>query len=132
MATIVAIIYGTLGLPVYVHSCRMMGAADSAPMCGMCESAADAGASGSEGTAMKFERIPCCKTDQIVHKTAPTVMPRGEEIPAPVLVLLVQSLLEQADPHAAETGSGLAVGDRPPPLASRSRSTYLLNSSFLI
>jgi hypothetical protein len=126
--TIIATAVGSLGLPIYLHTCRMMSAETESAGCAMCSSRDDhrpvVPATGDDGG-------PCCG-DEVIHQRVDTGTLARAEMPMPLFVGLVTILAIELDPPVAPTLARGGHGHSPPELAARSRLTYLLNSTFLI
>jgi hypothetical protein len=138
LATLVAFFLGALDIPVYLHACRMMRS-ESIPAtgCSMCvakeqvhtDACAIEESVETSGPALKA--APCCRQQQVDRELGPTIVAKVE-MPSPpaVSASLLALLLDDVDPASVQTGP--VSNDRPPPLALRSQSAYLYNSTFLI
>ncbi len=136
LATIVAFVAGSLDIPVYLHSCRMMER-ETFDMsgCSMCEpdhrDVPVRVSIGTEDTRHTLTSVPCCTDHEIDRHLDPSLLGRPDLPVAPSL---------QAVPPSFIAGLHRAVAarvdtdwtDRPPPLAECGPATYLVNSVFLI
>ena len=124
--TIVATVHGSLGLPLSLHTCRMMLAGSDAPGCPMCaasDAAIVAGGGDDEGA--------CC-SDEVVHQRVDPGATARVDIPMPLfvgtVVLATLDLLDTASPAIVTARRSHS----PPALAARAQHAYLHNATFLI
>jgi hypothetical protein len=128
VTTVLATALGSLGLPIYLHTCRMMAADAETAGCAMCDARENANAPvvpDDDGAGS------CCGTEVVHQRVDDGTMSRAE-MPLPLLVGVVAYFV--ANLTAPETPRlDRSDADRSPPaLAARSQHSYLLNSTFLI
>lgn len=129
LTTIVATTLGSLGLPVYFHTCRMMAMETQTAGCSMCDDRDDARPivpPSDDDTSGA-----CCGESVIHQRTDDGTMTRAE-IPMPLFASLVTFLTFEFAPSAAPSLNTSEYGHSPPGLAARTQHSYLLNSTFLI
>ena len=142
LATALTLIFGSLGLPVYIHACEMsvnqVAAMDAAcpvcnpkPACPTCseKQLMEPGRTSDHGMSIKAK--PCCSEQEVVQRTDVSVLAKTISLPMPLPVAFVTTLLiwdsiQELKPHTSFSH------DRSPPLAARAQMSYLLNSTFLI
>lgn len=127
LTTIVATTLGSLGLPMYLHTCRMMAMETDAPGCPMCDSRKDARpvVADDDGSGA------CCGESVVLQRTDDGTMTRAE-MPMPLFAGIVAFFaIDLAQPSIALLAPS-EFGHSPPGLAARTQHTYLLNSTFLI
>lgn len=125
--TMLAVIIGSVGMPVNVHSCTMAGEEVAAPTCGMC------GAEHTTAAATRHERKPCCNNHTELRQTdeASGVQP-GFSLPRPLSIcILIHTILAPLDATSAEEIPVRFRSHSPPPDLLKDQ-TYLFNASFLI
>jgi hypothetical protein len=136
------LIFGSLGLPVYVHACQMSmnqtAAMDAScpvcnptPSCPSCSEKQQIAAKHADNHGMSIKAKPCCIEQEIVQRTDASVLAKTTTLPLPLPVAFVTAILlwdstQELKPHTSISH------DRSPPLAARARMAYLLNSTFLI
>ncbi|MDB5033143.1 MAG: hypothetical protein JWQ98_384 [Chlorobi bacterium] len=130
LATVVALLIGSIGWPVSLYSCEMANARGSMKAsCPMCNRSADpAPAKDCHGTPKK---APCCqKQHTVIHAdTTATVMTAISF--TPLLVALITLLVPGIDLHAIDAHGRFWI-DHPPPIAHHAQAAYLFNATFLI
>jgi hypothetical protein len=129
--TVLAILFGSLGIPVSVHACSMKKAT-TLVRCGKCgASRGSASISGTSQRGMQISAVPCCSDTHFVQRLAPAQLKTIErqllDTPA-VQLFFVAALLtpDVASPRLRP------IDYSPPPLARQGQATYLFNSVFLI
>lgn len=129
--TVLALLAGSIGMPVTLHSCQMKKMNRVASKgCGKCSMPATTKDSGSE-SSNSLRATPCCSSVEQIQQTDPTFFPRLDRFePVLTLVAFLPTVLIEVAPLHAPAAS--AIFDRPPPLAAAACTTYLMNSTFLI
>jgi hypothetical protein len=127
LTTILATTFGSLGLPIYLHTCRMVAAETARPGCPSCTSKAKQMA---DEHRMKGGS-KCCGTSVVHQRVDAGTMSRAE-MTAPVFAGIVAIVIFDLVAPLAPSAARADVGHSPPGLAALARHTYLLNSTFLI
>jgi hypothetical protein len=126
--TIFATALGSLGLPVYLHSCRMQAMETEAAGCPMCDARKDARPVVPAG----HESTGACCNDSVVHQRTDDGTMARAEIPMPLFAGIVTLVALEMSTPIAPSLSASQYGPSPPGLAARTQHSYLLNSTFLI
>lgn len=136
LATLVALVFGSLGLPTFLHSCRTMKL-EQAPgsHCVACEKTETEKpaccAEEHKNSGPSITQAVCCTSVMTVAHLDPGQLPKIE-IAAP---LLLGSATFSTSLHLCSPISSIPAGyqnDLPPPILRHSQSSYLFNSTFLI
>lgn len=125
--TMFAVIIGSVGMPVNVHSCTMAGEDVAAPTCGMC------GTEHLSNAAANNNPKPCCNDHTELKQTdhASSVQP-AFSLPRPLsLCILIHTILAPLDGTSVQEIPVHVRSHSPPPDLLKDRS-YLFNASFLI
>ncbi|MBC8144910.1 MAG: hypothetical protein H7X80_04940 [bacterium] len=128
MIAIVATALGSLGLPLYQHSCRMIAAETKEAGCPMCSSR-ESNLPVQHDTS--DDDGGCC-SDNVVNQSVDDGTMMRVAMPAPMLVVVAGSFTLLVPDLCAPFSKRNAFGESPPSFAARRQHTYLLNSTFLI
>jgi hypothetical protein len=137
LATVVALLLGSLGLPVSLYSCEMMkvrGAVISP--CGRCCPSGTSGSvarrDGEHDRRGDLKSPPCCSREHKLLRADMVALPwAGALLPRPVLACSVLPVLPMRVRSVVDARSKFLM-EHPPPLASHAQDAYLFNSTFLI
>lgn len=131
LTTIIATTLGSLGLPIYLHTCRMlaMQVETDGSGCSMCSAREDG---RPVVPASAHDDSGSCCDDSVVHqRTDPGTMTRAD-VPMPLFVAIMTFVALELEMPLSPTLPGSDRVHSPPGLAARTQHTYLLNSTFLI
>jgi hypothetical protein len=128
LTTIVVTTVGSLGLPIYLHTCRMIAAETEKAGCAMCDEQDDSRhpvvpATDDDGS--------CCGSSIVNQRIDPGTSYRAA-LPMPLVVALAAFVAVELELPADVGTVPCDIGHSPPPLAARTQHAYLLNSTFLI
>lgn len=127
LTTVIATFVGSLGLPVYLHTCRMLAMETQEAGCSMCDARDD----GRPVVPSSEDSGPCCG-DEVIHPRIDDGTLARIEMPMPlfagIIVLFALDLTPIDQPSLATSD----YGHSPPGLAARAQHRWLLNSTFLI
>ncbi|MEO5929039.1 MAG: hypothetical protein ABIR47_03815 [Candidatus Kapaibacterium sp.] len=131
LATVVALLIGSIGWPVSLYACEMANLRGSVKVaCPMC-SAASAKADDGKDCHRSERKSPCCrKQHAVIHADTTATMLTAISF-TPLLVALVTFLVPGIDRHAIDAHGRFWI-DHPPPLPHHAQASYLFNSTFLI
>jgi hypothetical protein len=128
-ATIIAILIGSIGLPVTAHACRMMKRVTSVA-CGNCGAEhAAARAPDRDNSRPRIAATPCCSTTNTVQAISSAITIQNREMVAVIVAMFVSYHPYRREPVC--NGYIAHKGFRPP-IARQGQHTYLFNSLFLI
>lgn len=125
LATIVAVVIGSVGFPTNVHSCAMKKEETVSSTCGMC-SRAHAEESHDSGSGR------CCDNRiEFQHTDPASSVKAGVAVPAPAILAVLVWYAISFEPVSAHH-SFVSLRSHSPPVGLRQQASYLFNSSFLI
>jgi hypothetical protein len=120
LATVIAFLVGSIGLPVSLYACQMK----KAVACGACGCTIDP----ADTDAAK----PCCaKEHTVVRDDVTTAMPQPAGISMQLATAVIVEHFVAAD-LCAQTPEANFLIHHPPPLEHHAQASYLFNSTFLI
>lgn len=122
-----ATLLGSIGIPLSMHTCKMIAAETQEAGCPMCSSRTD----NLPVQRATHDGSNCC-AETTVHQLIDDGTMLSVEIPSPMLIGIAAFFPLFVPELSSPSRVCSAFGESPPALARRTQHAYLLNSTFLI